>query len=524
VSDAAETESPEKEAESPAGGEKSVARTAGRGGLAIAFAKAYFILMGLVQQTILPRVLGLDGYGALSSVLSASSIAYNPIVSTSIQGVSRAVASAPDAEQPQAMRKALSIHAVVVLPFALLFLLAAGPLGRAMGAPHLILALRIVSGVLLFYGLYTPLVGVLNGTQRFVWQAGLDILAATVRTIALIGGAVLLASRLGGVVGSTIGFVCASLVVFGAALFKVGIGKAGPTRVSVRAHLGFIAPLFLGQILLNLLLQADLTLLRRFAFESAKAASLPATAADPFVGAYRATQLFSFLPYQFLLAITFILFPMLARAHRDGDREAVARYVRNGVRLALVLAGAMVSVTSGLAGPLLRLVFPPQAAVLGTQSMQLLTLGFGAFALFGILTTVLNSLQQERASTIVTGVAFSLVVVLCFLRARGTALSPEILWRTASATTAGIAVATLAAAVVVKRTAGAVVSPVSLIRVVAATGVAIAVARFLPAPGKVMTVAYAAIVGVVYVVVLLVSRELGKDDVENVRAIVSRRR
>ena len=150
---------------------KDVAREAGRGGLAIASAKAYFIVTGLVQQTILPRVLGMDGYGALSSVLSASSIAYNPIVSTSIQGVSRAVAGAPDAEQPQAMRKALSIHAIVALPFALLFFFAAGPLGRAMGAPHLVLALRIVSGVLLFYGLYTPLVGVLNGTRRFGWQA-----------------------------------------------------------------------------------------------------------------------------------------------------------------------------------------------------------------------------------------------------------------------------------------------------------------------------------------------------------------
>ena len=67
-----------------------VTRSAGRGGLAVAFAKIYFILVGLVQQIILPLVLGLDGYGALSSVMSISSIAYNPIVSTSIQGVNRA--------------------------------------------------------------------------------------------------------------------------------------------------------------------------------------------------------------------------------------------------------------------------------------------------------------------------------------------------------------------------------------------------------------------------------------------------
>ena len=45
-------------------------RSTGRGGLAVAGAKLYFILLGLAQQIALPRVLGLEGYGALSRVLS----------------------------------------------------------------------------------------------------------------------------------------------------------------------------------------------------------------------------------------------------------------------------------------------------------------------------------------------------------------------------------------------------------------------------------------------------------------------
>src|SRR5258706_12313288 len=74
-------------------------RSTGRGGLAVAGAKIYFILLGLVQQIALPRVLGLDGYGALSRVLSVASIAYNPIPTMSIHGASRAVAPAPAALQ-----------------------------------------------------------------------------------------------------------------------------------------------------------------------------------------------------------------------------------------------------------------------------------------------------------------------------------------------------------------------------------------------------------------------------------------
>lgn len=501
-----------------------VTRSAGRGGLAVAFAKIYFILVGLVQQIILPLVLGLDGYGALSSVMSISSIAYNPIVSTSIQGVSRAVAQSPDAEQAQAIRRTLGIHATFAFPLGLGFFLLAGPIGRAAGAPHLVGALRIVSGVVLFYSLYTPFVGVLNGQKRFVWQAGLDMLYATLRTAALVGGALALAGPLGGKVsGAAAGFVAASGLICAIALGLVGIGKRGRGGPGVAQHLKFIAPLLLGQTLLNLLLQADLTLLRAFASDSAQVAGLGPEAADPLVGAYRATQLFSFLPYQLLLAVTFILFPMLATAYRDGDRDAVRRYVSAGVRLALVLAGLMVSVTSGLSGPLMRLVFPPEAAELGARSMQLLTLGFGAFAVFGILTTALTSLKREVASMAITAVAFALVVALSFLRVRGTPFGAELLWRTATATTSGLVLATLAAAILLHRTAGAVAPLASLLRVVAAMAVTIVIGRFLPHPGKVMTLAYSAGLGALYVTLLLVSRELGRADLATVKAVLGKR-
>jgi stage V sporulation protein B len=92
-----------------------VSRQAGRGGIAVAGAKVYFILAGLIQQFALPRVLGLDGYGALSSALSIAGITYNPIVTTSIQGVSRTVASAEPGTAPLALRRALLLHVAVAL-------------------------------------------------------------------------------------------------------------------------------------------------------------------------------------------------------------------------------------------------------------------------------------------------------------------------------------------------------------------------------------------------------------------------
>lgn len=515
-----------------------MARTAGRGGLAISAAKIYFILLGLVQQVLLPRVLGTAGYGALSRVLSPASIAYNPLVTTSIQGVSRAVAQSAPADRPATIRRVLGVHALLAVPIAAAFFLLAPYIARWVNAEHLEPGLRILSGVLLVYGLYAPLIGVLNGTQRFVGQAALDALAATLRSAALVLGGWLGVRTLGsavstlgaapamaGVQGACLGFVVAASVVLLVAVLRVGVGRAGQGGIGARAHLAFVAPLAVGQIFLNVLLQADLTLLGRFAGDAAERAGLAPAAADPLVGAYRATQLFSFLPYQLLIAVTFILFPLLAKAHKEGNREAVGTYVSTGVRLALVLMGLMVSVTSSLSGPLLGLVYGanPEVRQLGSESMQLLSLGFGAFALFGIFVTVLNSLGREVESTLVTGVAALAVVVGCAALVPGTPFGPALLWRTAIATSLGLAVATSVAAWRVHVVAGRVAPLAACVRVCGSLAVTITVGRWIAPTRPLLTLVAAAALALLYLLLLVVTRELGAADLANLKQVLRRR-
>jgi O-antigen/teichoic acid export membrane protein len=214
---------------------------------------------------------------------------------------------------------------------------------------------------------------------------------------------------------------------------------------------------------------------------------------------------------------------MLASAVRDGDRDAIARYVAMGVRIALVIAGIMVSVTAGISEALLRLVFGEQAAELGGRSLELLSLGFGVFAIFGVLTTVLNSLQRERASAIVTAVAAAAVVALCFIRVRGSEFGETLLFRTASATSVGLAIATVGAAVLVYRVAGAVVAPICAIRVVLAVAVTVSIGRFLPERGTLFTLLSAALLGLIYLAMLLVTRELKGADFRLIRSVIARR-
>jgi stage V sporulation protein B len=244
---------------------------------------------------------------------------------------------------------------------------------------------------------------------------------------------------------------------------------------------------------------------------------------DSLVGAYRASQLFAFLPYQLLLSITFILFPMVARAHSRRENDAIGGYVRMGFRLALILAGLMVSCTSGLAPILLRFAFTEQAAADGGEGLRLLALGQGAFAIFGIETTVLVSLSRERSSAVLTGIASLLVGSLCWVLVPSAPFDGSLLSRTALATSLALAGAAVAGAVLVRRACGSFASAKTLTRTAMATGAAIAVGALLPWWSRALVPVQVLIVVVVYLTIAIVLGELTTADIVMIRRSLGRR-
>ncbi len=483
--------------------------------------------LGLAQQIGLSWLLQ-DGYGALRGALSPASITYNPLISAGVQGMSWSVSRAHPGQQRRAIVSGLLLHAGLALLTAAGFFALAPLLGAWLGSEYLVPAFRVLSLVVLFYGLYAPLVGILNGQRRFLAQAVLDMLAATLRTIALFAGAwwLLKQGAAQAVVGASWAFALVIVVMIALTAALVWRSATEPAAshdshpARMRQHLGFIVPVLGSQIALNLLLQADTNTLRGFATRAALQAGLEPNQADALVGAYNAGQLFGFLPYQLLVGITFILFPMLAKAHVSEDQQAVARYVRTGVRIALLLTGVVVSVSSGISRSLLRLVFPPQFAELGTEAMQLLTLGLSAFALFGVFATVLNSLGKQWLSLLITVSALGAVFGLNWLLVSGVEFGPALLNRTALATSVGVCLAALLSGLAVRHYARSLASPVTWLRVAGATAVCIFAGRLLPELTRPLTVLVALAVSGLYLTLLIATGELSKQDLARAKALL----
>jgi len=400
-----------------------------------------------------------------------------------------------------------------------------GPLADSAHASHVTRPLRLVSLVVLAYGIYAPLIGSLNGRRRFVEQAGFDIAYGALRTVCMIGGAIVfLRLGYGGVMGTAAGFVAAAALVVPFAVMRAGTGVPGGDEPPMNEYLRFLLQLALGQICLNLLMQTDLFLLSRFAGQGADAEGLGVKAANSLVGVYRGAQLFAFLPYQMLMAITFILFPMLAKASAEGDREAVKRYTMTGVRLALLLTGLLCGTVSAIAPHGLHLVFPEEIWTQGGLALRVLSLGMGAFAILGIACAALASLGRARDAAWLTGLGVALVSAGCVALVPRAAFGPPMLLQSALATSIGLTVTAIAAGVVVSKVAGGFVEVRTLVRVLVAIGVTVGLGSQIPWFGKLAVVPVAAVVAVLHVGVLVALGELGKDDLLRIKQVVGRKR
>ncbi len=506
--------------ERPAATEET-ARAAGRGGLAIAGAKVSFILFGFAQQLILPRILGVAGYGQVSLVLGIVSIVNNVVVATSIQGVSRAVSSAPEGRGDEAFRRTLGVHLVLAMVLSAAFAALAGVVADLEKAPHVAGPLRLAGAIVLLYGVYAPLVGSLNGRRRFGTQAALDTGYGAMRMIAIAAGAFLFQRAGGnGVLGAFAGFVAAAAVIVPVALSRTGIGRAGGAEPSTRDYLAFLLPLGLGQTFLNLLMQTDALLLRSFTGDAAPTES----AADALQGVYRGAQLFSFLPYQLLMSITFILFPMLARAQAEGDRAAVKRYTETGVRLALVLTVLMTGTVAAIAPHLLRVVFPKEIWENGGDTLRVLSLGMGSFSVLGILCAALTGLGHARRSAWLTALAVALVAAGCRLLVPRAPFGPEMLVSSAIAASIGLTATAVIGGVMLRHEAGAFARPITLARCLAALAITVALGSRMPWMGIAGTVVEAAAALALGLVVLVATGEVGRADLDRVLQVAGRKK
>lgn len=505
------------------GASEQTVRESTRGAAFITLAKVWFLVTGFAQPLFLTRILGDEGYGLYGVVLNVVSILNNVVVAGSIQAMSHAVTRGG----PTALRRGIALHALLGLVLGGGLFVGADFVGAVvLHDPRLPALLRVGAVIVGNYSVYAALVGALNGQRRFRAQAGLDVTFATTRTVLVIVLAVF-----AGVRGSIGGFATASALILAASvalnlrdLRARGDAGSGEDQRSLaaftREYGRFFVPVLLYQLALNLVLQSDLLVLKAV---MSRTAGVTVAAVNAAAGGYKAVQNFAFLPYQLLIAVTFVVFPVVSRATLVDDRATTERFIRGALRFSALSLGAMLAVLAGIPRGVLLFAYRPPFDE-AWMALRVLSVAQGIFALTVVGTTVILAAGRTAAAiglmTAMLAAVFAGDIAGIVLGGSGV----DVLTGLAAGTLFGCVVGLSLVATYVTRRWGGFLSPRTAARVALCALAAGAAAAYLPVHGKVGTLVRSAAAAAVYGLGLIATRELGAEELAMARRALSRGR
>src|SRR5262249_54848015 len=126
----------------------------------------------------------------------------------------------------------------------------------------------------------------------------------------------------------------------------------------------------------------------------------PSAFANTQAGFYGAVQNVARIPYQLILAVTYVIFPLISKSTFDNDLEKTRGYVRNTMRYPLVVAALIAAVLAARPEATMRLFYKPEYAV-GAGALAALVAGYVAFSLFNIAGTIINGSGRTLPTTVI---------------------------------------------------------------------------------------------------------------------------
>jgi O-antigen/teichoic acid export membrane protein len=458
------------------------------GGVAvITGAKIWFVLAGYALYFGLTRLLGPELFGLYAVAISVVSVINNVLIAASLQTVSRFVAR--DADRSGAvLRQAWRIQVVVGLGLFILLQIAAPLIATWFRDSALTIPIRISAGIVFAYALYAANVGFLNGNRLFTRQAGLDATFSTIKT-----GFILSAVALGlGVAGAVSGFVLAAFTILGLSFIVVRAQPRPDGHFAAREYLSFGGWLVLLTIVANLVLTADLWVVKRLA--DPEIANLQS-------GLYRAALTLSQLLYQLLIPLTLVVFPNLARLGVEVDRSEARRLLRGAMRYLAIAVIPSAAVLAAVGDDVVALLYG-EAYREGGQWLTLLAPAYALWTAAYLLATALCGAGRPRP-----GVAV-LTLALLGQVTGGVLLYP--LWGPRGAAAGdllGMGLGLVAGLFITWRSFGSIIEMGGLVRGILLAAVLGAAAYFWPASGLYLLIKLA-VLGVAGLGILFVSGDL----------------
>ena len=225
-----------------------------------------------------------------------------------------------------------------------------------------------------------------------------------------------------------------------------------------------------------------------------------------FSGYYTAAATIAKVPYYALFSVSAVLFPFVSGYTHRADAESAIKYIRAALRFSLLVLSLLCAILLSTSREIIALLY--SAVYLSSVSaMGILVLGSAFFSLFMVISTAIAASGKPSLSAIIGGfmLAAEVIFSIAFIPRYGI---------NGAAMAVGMAsflAFTSIALVARRRFNNWLFRPLSVVRVLLA-GVVVFIASLLVPVGGMMLLPKYAVLSALYIAILFVLGEIGKDD------------
>ncbi len=465
-----------------------------KGVLFLTFSNLLFVAVGYLTNIFLGRYLGpsLYGiYGVLTSLLTALNI-------MQVSGVPQAVSKfiAEDEKRSDSILKGgfkIQIASTLVLGF--IFFSLATTFAAIFHDSRFIGYTRVMALVFPFYGLFALYLGFYNGFHNFKRQAIMNAVYSLTKLLLVVG--LVMVFSLYGVIA---GFVIAPLL---ATLIGFHWPKSTKTFPVSRLII-FSIPLIGYAVFATMQLSIDLF--------SVKALLHNANSA----GYYAAAQNIALITFFSMSALGQVLFPHISRLKSANKKVEVQKVISNSLRNLLLLLLPLTALIVGSAPSLIRLLFGDDYLP-AVPTLRILVTSYIFLTIFAMFANILNGAGKAKTTTLLAamGLITGFVGCLILIPVSGT---------TGAATATGIGGLLVATGAmwITKTQFRYSISLISTTRILIGALAVLTISWCVQVP-PIFLPLWWIVVGLLYIVMMVLSKELLRDDWQEIRKLAPSR-
>ena len=355
------------------------------GALSLTLAQGLVLILGYATHLWIGRVLGPESYGVYGVVLSLQTI-FGLILTLGVPvAISRYVAQ--DNRHAQSiLRQGLAIQTAVAILVSSLMLIASPLLARIMNDSALTTYIAFSAIVVLSQAFYPAFAQFLSGLHRFNKQS---LLTAVYAIVKLVGALSLIYTFevYGAFAGFLVGGIAAGILGW---WWTFDNKKPPKHKLPVKAFLSFAGTYVLILVGLQILISLDLFMVKALIQDDAS------------TGYYNAAVTLSRIPYMMLQALGYVLLPSVSMLTKPGQsRTAAAEFISDTIRYLIMLIVPSVALAATTSKTLITLFFSSQYLP-AAPALSILMVGLGALAFYLLLTNIVAGAGKPQISLSIT--------------------------------------------------------------------------------------------------------------------------